>query len=276
MSHISINIQTNLIAPLIGKSHFNKAVDSFIKILNINTNNTTNMYGETNHLDSFLDTYIEKLHIQHENVKDVRRALDSSRLEGLSLRRLEKLKKHIICSFGKKHEKTIINKYKENYKLNEMQDIKKFCSKTIFKCKHFDIVINGSPDYIALLENQTEHTIIEIKNRIHSLSTSLKECDYIQLQIYLNLFDIQNGKLIEGLIADKNDIQLNIFDVQKNEQEYKDICNKLVLPSILLYKLITNKDMRAYFYSLDKIEKNNYISNNLEIINKLLHDTDIN
>lgn len=274
MSHIIINIQTNLIAPLIGKSHFNKSVDSFIKILNINTNHATNMYGENIQMDSFLDTYIENLQLQNENVKDVRRALDSSRLEGLSLHRLDKLKKHIICSFGKKHEKTIIDKYKEINELIEISDNRKFCSKTIFKCKHFDIVINGAPDYIALLKSQ--HTIIEIKNRIHSLSTSLKECDYIQLQIYLNLFEVQNGKLVEGLIADANDIQLNIFDVQRNEQEYKNICNQLVLPSILLYKLITNKDMRAHFYSLNKIEKNNYISNNLEIISKLLQDTDIN
>lgn len=253
-----IYIQVHLVSALLGKSHFNKTIDSFIRILNINAHGMFDTHGEYNNENTFKQ-YLDKFNLPHSNVYEVRNALESIKTMDIPLNVREKIKKYIICSFGKKHEKTIIQKYIKDLKYSCNRSM---CSKQIFDCKYFSIILNGTPDYID--SNNT--FISEVKNRIHSLTKTIKECDRIQLQIYLNMFEIENGNLIEGMILDNDKIATNVYELKRDKEEYKLICCNIIKPCILIYKLLNDKSLRLYFESLSKLEKNIFINNNFELI----------
>lgn len=259
---IDIQIQANLVAGLIGKSNFSKIIDSFIRILNINAYNMTETYGEHTINDSIYYTYLETIPAKHENIIDLKNTLEAISHFNTPLCIQEKLKKHVICSFGKRHENKIIRVYLKN---NSAKKNTSFKSVNIYSCKYFSITINGSPDYV-----DESGTILEIKNRIHSFSSQIKECDYVQLQIYLNMFKSESGKLVEGMILSEDEIKINIHDTQRDPLAYQSICNKLILPCILLYKLIIDSRLRLYFESLNKFNKNIFININFYLFNKYL------
>lgn len=256
---MNIYIQTNLVAGLIGKSHFNKTIDSFVNLLNINTKGYFNLHGESTINDHIVDSYISNLCLPHDNVNDVKKALDSIAILDVPIHLAEQLKKHVICSFGKRNEKVLIQKY-----FNITVNPKQFKSIEIFKCKYFNVILNGTPDLID------KNTIVEIKNRIHSLSKTIKDCDYIQLQIYLNMFEVENGKLIEGIIMSNDIIESNTYEIRRDKLEYEQICKQLIRPCILVYKLITDTKLRMYFDSISKIEKNAFINSHFEYIDSYI------
>lgn len=84
------------------------------------------------------------------------------------------------------------------------------------------------------------------------------------------MFEIECGKLVEGMIYSLNDIRTSVTTLHRDTTLYKSICNQLILPCILIYKLVIDVPLRLYFESLDKFNKNNFINYNFEIITKQL------
>lgn len=112
---VDIQIQANLVSGLIGRSHFNKIIDSFIRVLNINAYKMIDTFGETEKCDPLFDIYINKIPTKHENITQVCNTLEIISNFDIPISIKEKLKKHVICSFGKIHENKIIQIYLERY-----------------------------------------------------------------------------------------------------------------------------------------------------------------
>lgn len=258
----TIFVRSSLVASLIGKSQYNKYYETFIKLLKINK---FSIYNDNYEFEDILNTDFDILSKTYSNIYEIQNQLYN--LQKLKYKEsiIEKYKKFIICSFGKQNELNVLNEYLSSINQKQINnDIKnkEFTSNKIFECDYFDIVLSGTPDYID--ENGT---IIEIKNRIHAFSKSIKENDYIQLQLYLNMFNCNKGKLVEGMVHSKTDIKLNIFEIEKDEKLFLYIKECIIRISILLYLLIKNENLYKIFNSKSNIDKNNFIVNNMNTIN---------
>ena len=269
-----IYVRSSLVASLIGKSQYNKYYEAFIKLLKMNK---FSIYNDSYEFDDMLKNSspyeIDILTKKYNNIFEIQEQIYKIQRFNYSESIIEKYKKYIICSFGKQNELNVLNTYLANNNQNIVtNDIKnkEFMSKNIFEGKYFDIVLSGTPDYV-----DQDNNIIEIKNRIHAFSKSIKECDHIQLQIYLNMFNTEKGKLVEGMIYSENDIKLNSFDVTKDENIFNNIKECVIRICILLYFLIKDEQLYETFNSKNNIDKSNFIVNNMKKINKYFFQNDI-
>lgn len=266
--YIKIYIRTSLISSLIGKSKYNRDNEAFTKLLEMNK---TQDFSDMNDLDEIKDVLkndVEQLNLimkEYKNIIELQESINNIK-ECIKYELfLEKCKKYMICSFGKSHESNVLNKYIEQSSKTCIKG-KLFKDMEIFKCKHFSIIITGTPD--AITDN---NEIIEIKNRIHSFSKSIKECDYIQLQTYLNIYNYQYGTLVEGMIIDENngDININSFELERDNMFFKRIKTSLVKICVIVYKLLIDQEAYQEYLNKNDMQKCQFIYKHLKLINQV-------
>lgn len=262
---IHLFIRTSLVAPLIGKSQYNKDYEAFIKLLNMNK---YNIYNDNDEFDNIFDIVTQyELDIitkKYNNIHELQQSLLLIQNFIYPNSIIEKYKKFMICSFGKLNEFLVINKYLTSNNINKNEQDTNFKSIIIFDSDYFDITLTGKPDYIT-----DDNIIIEIKNRVHTFSKSIKDCDLIQLQLYLNMYDKPIGKLVEGMISSNDDIQLNEFIVYKDEQIFILIKECIIRICILIYFLLKDNILYNIFNSKSNVDKSLFIINNIKKINSM-------
>lgn len=113
----------------------------------------------------------------------------------------------VNTNFGIKNENTGLQQYIKESKEN-VKSINKFVKKFIFQTKKYKWSIGGRIDGI----NESETTIIEIKNRVHKLFFNLRDYEKVQIFAYMFIFNKNKSKLVECL--KKNDVcDINIIPV---------------------------------------------------------------
>lgn len=263
---IIISIRSSLVASLIGKSQYNKDYESFIKLLHMNK---YNLFHDKDEFDNILPTNDKDidciLNTKYNNIIELQDKLTELQTMNLSTNVLDHCKKYIICSFGKQKEYDVLKYYLESKDIKFVKSTKQFISNTIFKSKYFDIYLTGTPDYISY-----NNEIIEIKNRVHTFSKQIKECDYIQLQLYLNMYGVDDGRLVEGMVYPNDKIEINEFKVKRDEYTFEIIKQSLIKICILQYYLLTDEKLFQLFNTKNNIEKSNFIVNNLDEISLCL------
>lgn len=258
-------IRTSLVAPLIGKSQYNKDYEAFIKLLNMNKYFIYNDNNEFDTIFSLVSDYEnEIIKKKYTNINDLQKSLIEIQNFIYPDSILEKYKKYMICSFGKLNELLVLDKYLKINNINKYEQDNNFKSIVIFDSDYFDITLTGKPDYI-----ENDKTIIEIKNRIHTFSKNIKECDLIQLQLYLNMYDIQMGKLVEGMIYSDNKIEINEFNIIKDENMFNNIKECIIRVCILLFFLLKDEDLYNNFNNKNNVDKSLFILNNIKKINEM-------
>jgi hypothetical protein len=120
-------IRTSLVAPLIGKSQYNKDYEAFIKLLNMNK---YFIYNDNNEFDNILslvsDYENEIIKKKYTNINDLQKSLIEIQNFIYPDSILEKYKKYMICSFGKLNELLVLDKYLKINNINKYeQDNKK-------------------------------------------------------------------------------------------------------------------------------------------------------
>jgi len=280
---INIYIRTSLIASLIGKSKYNDDHEAFTKLLEMNKNNN---FTDSNDLYEINTLFNDKLQFKddfqlvtnnYENIITLQNALKSIKHSpNITSILIEKCKKYMICNFGKIHENDVLMTYAKLHNI-EFNTEKLFKSMKIFSCKYFNIIITGTPDAIT-----SNNEIIEIKNRIHTFSKIIKDCDYIQLQMYLNLYEFDIGYLVEGMIyfneqeliktqnMNEKNIQLNTFIVKRDKIYFKQVINNIVRVSIIIYKLLDNEILYNKYIQKSAIQKSQFIYNHINKINNFI------
>lgn len=263
---LQLYIRTSLVAPLIGKSQYNKDYEAFIKLLNMNKYEIYTDKDEFEEILNLKDKYdLEIITRKYNNVYELQQKLNEIQNFVYSDSIIEKCKKYMICTFGKTNEKQVLDYYLQttnNKKDNNMD--KQFLSVKIFESKYFDVILTGTPDCITI-----DNKIVEVKNRVHTFSKSIKECDLVQLQLYLNMYEIQYGHLVEGMIYSDDNIKLNEFVIEKDPELYSSVKECIIRICILLYFLLKDEKLYSIFESKNNIDKSNFILKNLMQINSV-------
>jgi hypothetical protein len=258
-------IRTSLVAPLIGKSQYSKDYEAFIKLLNMNKYCIYNDNDEFHNIFNITSDYENKIiKKKYNNINELQKSLIEIQNFIYPNSILEKYKKYMICTFGKLNEYLVLNKYLEINNIINNEQESNFKSIIIFDSDYFDITLTGKPDYI--IDN---NIIIEIKNRVHTFSKCIKDCDLVQLQLYLNMYNIEIGKLVEGMVYSEDNIQINEFTIYKDENMFINIKECIIRVCILLFFILKDESLYNIFNNKNNVDKSFFILNNIKKINEM-------
>jgi len=169
----------------------------------------------------------------------------------------ENEKKEIIKSidnvtntkFGIKNETDITKLYEEMTNTKIIKD-DRYHKINIYSDKFLNISIGGKIDGI----NNSNNSIIEVKNRMKTLFYTLRDYEKVQIMCYIYLFKTSKGDLVEALKKkDKTDI--NIIEVNYDEKYMESIILKIITFGHFFLDFMKNDNLKKDFLG-DKIELN--------------------
>ena len=102
--------------------------------------------------------------------------------------------------------------------------------------------------------------IIEIKNRMYKLFNEVREYEWLQVQTYLDVYDLERAVLVEYLVGAD---EVDNMKVNKIERDRK-FWNEVVVVELrkyfgVLLKIIMNVDLMTEYMSLSENEQNEFI-----------------
>lgn len=154
-------------------------------------------------------------------------------------------------NYGKKHENPALEMYCDLYKTNVVGH-QKFLKKKIAFSDSIDWYITGKVDGI-----RDDNILVEVKNRVNKLFHTLKQYENSQIQIYLHMFHLNRGHLVESIkINDKREI--NVIEVSYQPEVWKDIKTKLKIFIDFFYHFATSSELQLFFLTKSDKEINKY------------------
>ena len=127
------------------------------------------------------------------------------------------------------HCRKLYGTYRENETAKYVRQFGEFCKDnttyTIPLCKRgrYDFVLSGKIDGILKREDGTA-SLIEIKNRVHSIHKKLQKYEEIQVQLYLQMLNMEKAILVEHY----NEV-IDIHNIEYDSEYY----SKTIRPTIL-------------------------------------------
>jgi hypothetical protein len=102
--------------------------------------------------------------------------------------------------------------------------------------------------------------IIEIKNRMYKLFNEVREYEWLQVQTYLDVYDLERAVLVEYLNDGGGDEDMKINKIERDRKFW----NEVVLVELrkyfgVLLKIIMNVDLMKEYMSLSENEQNEFI-----------------
>lgn len=160
--------------------------------------------------------------------------------------------------FGKKNEKSAIEYFrKNNGKIVSPIDMR---SKYICTYSNVELYIIGKIDAI-----KPDGTIMEIKNRVYKFFSEIREYEWIQVQAYLEIYNLEKAELLEYM--KKNELEeLKIKEIPREKKLWNDlILNEIIYYFRALVNIGENKELSKIFFGLNQSEK-------IEFIKKIIRD----
>jgi hypothetical protein len=108
-----------------------------------------------------------------------------------------------------------------------------------------------------------ERVVIEIKNRMYKLFNEVREYEWLQVQTYLDVYDLDRALLVEYLNDGGGADEADNMKVNKIERDRK-FWDEVVLVELwqyfsVLLKIIMNVDIMTEYMSLSENEQNEFI-----------------
>lgn len=102
--------------------------------------------------------------------------------------------------------------------------------------------------------------IIEIKNRMYKLFNEVREYEWLQVQTYLDVYDLERAVLVEYLNDGGGDEDMKVNKIERDRKFW----NEVVLVELrkyfgVLLKIIMNVDLMTEYMSLSENEQNEFI-----------------
>ena len=119
----------------------------------------------------------------------------------------ECIKSETNTNFGTRNENIGLNEYK-NQTGENVKQLDRFFKKSLYKTKRHLWSLGGRIDGI----NETEDTIIEIKNRVKRLFYNLRDYEKIQVYAYMYILNVNDSRLVECYKEGKT-CDINIIDI---------------------------------------------------------------
>ena len=164
------------------------------------------------------------------------------KMEGLN----EDIKKEITKSlnnvtntkFGISNEHDVTKLYESMTGSSIIKD-DKYRKRIIYEHENFKIVIGGKIDGF----NNTDGSIIEIKNRINRLFYALRDYEKVQIMGYLHLFKANIGHLVEAHKKEDNTL-INIIKVNYDKEFMDYIFEHLLVFSIFFMNFLNDSNAK--------------------------------
>lgn len=163
-------------------------------------------------------------------------------------------------NYGIHHENIALDCYCKKYKI-KVDEQQKYTTKLIAYSETYQWYISGKVDGI-----REDNILVEVKNRINRLGGTLKPYENIQIQIYLHLFGLNKGHLVESL-KQNNKRQINVIEVDYDKNKWIEIKHKLSLFLEFFYQFIDSDNLKYFFLTKSDEEINKYYKS---IINQTL------
>jgi len=102
--------------------------------------------------------------------------------------------------------------------------------------------------------------VIEIKNRMYKLFNEVREYEWLQVQTYLDVYDLERAVLVEYLNDGGGDEDMKVNKIERDRKFWNDV----VLVELrkyfgVLLKIIMNVDLMTEYMSLSENEQNEFI-----------------
>jgi len=102
--------------------------------------------------------------------------------------------------------------------------------------------------------------VIEIKNRMYKLFNEVREYEWLQVQTYLDVYDLERAVLVEYLNDGGGDEDMKVNKIERDRKFW----NEVVLVELrkyfgVLLKIIMNVDLMKEYMSLSENEQNEFI-----------------
>jgi hypothetical protein len=102
--------------------------------------------------------------------------------------------------------------------------------------------------------------IIEIKNRMYKLFNEIREYEWLQVQTYLDVYDLEKAVLVEYLVGADEVDNMKVNKIERDRKFWNDV----VLVELrkyfgVLLKIIMNVDLMTEYMSLSENEQNEFI-----------------
>ena len=121
-------------------------------------------------------------------------------------------------------DKTAQNLVDQGYCTKLVMD-HKYHTCLVLETDRLTFILIGKIDRLDM-ESDGSKTLIEIKNRVKGLFYELKEYEHIQVQTYLELLDLEKGKLIEQY---RQDSTVNSIEISRDRSFWNDT----IVPGLL-------------------------------------------
>ena len=227
---IVIRLYSSQLSTFIGRNPHSLSVKVFNKLFNtfFKEFQKTEKFGDISRSDGSvlnefgfnlkldLDTLVKKNlttdELREEKNKILERVIKKSGIDEERAKDLEKIVEgYSNKGFGTNKEISAIEYYKENINSNVYEYVRPK-TKTIFIYKNYKLEI------ISKLDSMTKDgEILEFKNRMYRFFEEVKEYEWLQVQTYLEVYNLEKAQLVEYLKKEVPEMKINKI---KRDKEY--------------------------------------------------------
>lgn len=160
--------------------------------------------------------------------------------------------------FGTIREVNALDIYRKIYKNEKIITGIDSKSKKVFRDGDIELWLISKVDAM-----NDERVVIEIKNRMYKLFNEVREYEWLQVQTYLDVYDLDRALLVEYLNDSGAADEADNMKVNKIERDRK-FWDEVVLAELwqyfsVLLKIIMNVDLMTEYMSLSENEQNEFI-----------------
>jgi len=153
--------------------------------------------------------------------------------------------------FGEISEKTAIEVYEDR---TGEEVVKKIDSrvKKILEYNGIELVVKSKIDAMKY-----DGTIVEVKNRIYKLFEEVREYEWLQVQVYMEVYNLERGQLVEYL---RGTGEMRVTELQRDRKYWEEIVVKQLGNYFrTMINLVGDSVKRKKYLSLTETEQNEMI-----------------
>ena len=199
-----------------------------------------------------LENSQHQLQISRARVAKVFSALESAEITK------EETRKHTNTQFGIRFEKSALQVFTDQYKV-QVQTPSQMFRKKAFEFEGYPVVLAGKIDgWIPGTPEDPPGKVIEIKNRVKRFFPNLVEYEKVQLMVYLFIMNAKDGYLIQTMKTSETKIDAKLYSF--DEPWFEELLLDLKAFVAKYLELVESPEMlEEYSDCLTSQEKENYL-----------------
>ena len=170
---------------------------------------------------------------------------DAALVDEATKRLVEEIDRHVITSYGVSQESSAIQQYETmtGIKVTGVDETK---TKEVLPSVYVAGRVDGMQD----------GAVVEVKNRTNRLFTRVYPYENVQVQAYMQMFDVEEAIMVECLRRGVDDCDINIINIRRDDGWWQqEVLPKLAAFASLYRDVVLHHEAAARYASLDKLER---------------------